>query len=237
MHIMKVKNMISKISFNVPKINFLGAKAVNKNTLERSPKNDEVNFSGVNLPVLDSDLKSLLDNSVFTFQKYNGKEFQGTIKEYFENSVIRYENMGRLGSLIHCTQTKDIADDIIKNGLDWTKTSRLKCGPGTYFSQSSVGGSEQGAGSVPIAAFYKGKKDKYPIFEPCFYEAVIYNKELMDKLDGICGNDKTKVINRYCHDLLQDEMGIDVLYASSGRSAGAFAVLNNDCMSLRRYGW
>lgn len=229
--------MISKISFNLPKVNFATTKAMINNNLERSPKSDQVSFSGANLLELDADLKSLLDNSVFTFQKYNGKEFCGTIKEYLENSIIRYENTDRLGTLIHCTHTKEVADDIIKNGLDWTKTSRMKCGPGTYFSQSLFGGSEQGAGSVPIVAFYNGKKDKYPIFEPCFYEAIIYNKELAETLGKLCGSDKTKVINKYCHDLLQDEMGIDVLYASSGRSAGAFAVINNDCMFLKRYGW
>ena len=66
--------MISKISFNVPKINFSNTNATSKNTLERSPKTDTVSFSGnCECPACNNELpeglKETLDNKVFTFKK------------------------------------------------------------------------------------------------------------------------------------------------------------------------
>lgn len=205
--------------------------ANNNNTLERVPSKDSVSFSGAVNNSAEDKVKDLLDNTAFEFKKANGDVFKGTIKEYFEDSIINHNSTKNL-SLVHCTTSKEAANSIIENGLDWQKTGRMKCGPGTYFAMSTFGGSEQGAGSIPIEGTYIGDKDEYPVFSKNFYEAVTYNQDLQNAVAEIVPDNTNKAVNKYCHDLLQDDMGIDLLYASSGYGTGAYAVINNDCMKL-----
>lgn len=183
----------------------------------------------------DEDFKKAIEDKVFTFEKANGDTFEGTIKEYFKSCIVNKRPTDNT-YMYHCTTTKDVALDIIENGLDWTKTGRMKAGPGTYFSPSTMGGSEQGAGSVPIEGVYIGNKREYPVFEMNFYEAVDGHREI-EKIASEFGEDTRKIVNKYCHDLLCDEMGIDFLYASTGRGTGAYAVLNNDCLRLSKCYW
>ena len=160
--------MINSASFNP--IQFRGSIAYNPS----------VNFKGADKSTsLKEHVKKELDNKVFTFTKYDGEEFKGTIREYFENSITNKRAINNV-YMYHCTDSKNTALSIIKNGLDWTKTNRMKAGPGTYFSPSSVGGMEQGAGSVPIEAHYIGDKREYPVFETNFYEAMMETPEIMD---------------------------------------------------------
>ncbi len=223
--------MISKVNFdNSPIINYKSNYNQTNNNLERSPLTDTVCFKGKQENELTPELKEILDNKIFQFKKNNGELFEGTIKDYFENSIINWqEAQGK--SFIHCTSTKDTAEKIIKEGLDWQKTSRMRCGPGTYFSPSAAGGYEQGGGSVSIKAEYLGLKDKYPVFEPCFYEAVQQNNELKNILPV---QNSPKLLNKYCHDLLQNDLDIDFLYAGSGRGVGAYVVINDDCVKLSK---
>lgn len=222
--------MISKVSFNtfVPK-------ALNNrtmaNTLERSPKQDSVSFSGIKASEVSSELKEILDKAVFKFKKYNGEIFEGTIKEYLQNChrLKGDTRFIRESGIIHNTYSED-ALAMIKNGLDWTKTSRVQCGPGTYFIPCQ----NFNYGPVAIEAKYTGKMKEMPVFEKNFYEAIVYNKELRDIVEKSNPENPNKVLNKYCHDLLTNDMGIDVLY-SPNRESGCYVVLNDKSVNLRPY--
>ncbi len=201
------------------------------NTLEKSPKYDCVSFGCTSKGEIPSDIKKILDNKVFTFEKDDGKIFKGTIKEYINNSIIGTNDINNVSSFIHCTSSKEVGKQIIKKGLDWTKTSRMKCGPGTYFLPSMAGCMEQGGGSVAIEGKYIGNKRQFTIFEPNFYTAIDSNIEINDAVKN------RYYVNKYCHDYLEKDLGIDILYAASGRGVGSFVVVNDKCMRLSRYGW
>lgn len=230
--------MISAIQFL--KTQPLYSTAQNKqnyfSSLERTPSKDTVSFGSSCYQELSPELKEMLDNTEFTLRKYNGEIFTGTIREYLHHSVINKRSAKNI-KLIHCTQLRETAEEILRKGLDWTKTSRMKCGPGTYFSQSVADSMEQGAGSVPIEGEYIGDKENYFIFEPRFYEAINYNQEIEQAVSQKQEGNPTQLVNKYCHDILQNEMDIDFLYAASGRCSGAFVVLNNNCMKLSKHGW
>ena len=64
--------------------------ANNNNTLERVPNKDCISFSGAVNKSGEDKVKELLDNTAFEFKKANGDVFKGTIKEYFEDSIINH---------------------------------------------------------------------------------------------------------------------------------------------------
>ncbi len=238
--------MISKVSFS-KHINKFSSKNqyFGFNSLERCPKVDTVSFGSMSNSIqaqdgsLPKDVAELLDNKVFKFQDDNGEVFKGTLKDYLKDSVIGYRDISPYMSFIHNTQCKETANEIIRKGLDWTKTNRMKCGPGTYFTTSYGAGSEFGSGSVPVEGVYIGNKNKFCVFKPCFYEAVTSNKDLISSVNKLLGGNKEKLadeyVNKYCHDYLQYDMGLDFIYAGAGRGVGAFVVLNDKCMSMQRH--
>ena len=230
--------MLSKISASILKnVSFKGnTNTTTNNKLEKSPSKDCIEINSKNNQTISPEVKRVLDSMVFPFKKNNGEVYEGTIKDYLKSSVIGTRPMRNI-SLIHCTSTKDTAEQMIKTGLDWTKTGRMKCGPGSYFSPSAAGGTEQGAGSIPVEGIYIGNKKEYAIFEPCFYEAIESQTELKELVSKLQDEDARKTINKYCHDFIQDEMGIDILYASSGRGVGSYVVFNDKCMKLQKYNW
>lgn len=231
MEIKRKVSMISGISFT-SLYPFKQAGAINTtNKLEKSPKYDCVSFCSTSKGEIPSDIKKILDNKVFTFEKDDGKIFKGTIKDYINNSIIGTNDINNGFSLIHCTSSKEVGTQILRKGLDWTKTSRMKCGPGTYFLPSMAGGMEQGGGSVAIEGRYIGNKRNFTIFEPNFYTAIDDNIQINDAVKN------RYYVNKYCHDYLEKDLGIDILYASSGRGVGSFVVVNDKCMRLSRYGW
>ncbi len=198
-----------------------------------------------NVEILDK-IHNLLNNKIYVFKNYKNKEFKGTIKKYLEGSIISKKEVNRCAfPIYHCTTVKYNVDKILENGLDWRKniTNRMNCGPGTYFCYS-VGECEfYGIGHNAIQASYKGDKKFYPIFEPCFYQAIANNQDILNdikNIKNIAKNtakniDADRILADYCHDVLANEIDIDFLYASTGRAGGAIVVLNNDCMSLSRY--
>lgn len=210
-----------------------------KNKLERTTYQDIISFSAnKESSGISEKTKEMLDNTKFIFIKNNGEKFEGTIKEYLKNSIIRKSRIFPRMSMFHCTQTKETGENIIKSGLDWTKTIRKKCGPGTYFSMSSIGGEEYGSGSVPIEGKYIGDKTEYPVLEPCFYQAIENNPNIIQAVSKYeQSEDISSVINKYCHDVLCNDMGIDFLYASTGRAGGCYVVLKDNCMKLSKFGW
>lgn len=230
--------MISNICFfklntNTPVIK----KQATTNKLQRSPKADVVNFGAKDLNMVPKDIVDCLDNENFEFKTKDGNVFIGTIKEYLNDCIVGYRDIPRNFSITHCTHCKDTAQKIINDGLDWTKTTRMKCGPGTYFAMGCSAGSEFGSGGVPIKGIYIGDKKEYCVFKPCFYEAITgntgLNARIKDLLDGDKNNLHLKYISRYCHDYLQYDLGLDFLYAGAGRGTGAFVVLNDKCMRLQ----
>ncbi len=223
--------MVSGISFtSLSSIKQANVKNTN-NQLERSPQYDCVSFGCTSKGEIPADIKETLDNTIFTFKKSNGRVFKGTIRDYINNSIKGTQDIPGYFSLIHCTSSKEVATQILRKGLDWTKTSRMKCGPGTYFLPSMAGGMEQGGGSVAIEGTYIGNKRKYTIFAPNFYTAIDDNIEINDAVKN------RYYVNKYCHDYLEKDLGIDILYASSGRGVGSFVVVNDKCMRLSRCGW
>lgn len=234
--------MISKISyFPTHKIYLNNINNYKTNSFQRTPKNDIVSFSASAENKIPNNIKETLDRKVFTLKKDNGELFEGTIKEYFENSIINKVST-KYTNFIHCTPTKEIANNIIENGLDWTKTKRMRLGPGTYFSPSAAGGTEQGGGMVPIEAEYIGNKKEYPVFEQNFYNGILDNQEIKNTVRELLKENTSKyttedIIDIYCHDIIEKEMGIDFLYGATGRGVGAYAVYNNDCVKLSKYYW
>ncbi len=230
--------MLSKIlSFQMPAIKMqTSSNSVRNNILERSPKTDTVSFGRSKETEIPEATKKVLDTTSFKFTKNNGEIFEGTIKDYLKSSLICRRPFDE-PSLIHCTDTKQTAEDIINNGLDWTKTGRMKCGPGTYFSVSQAASMEQGTGSIALEGTYIGDKNKFATFEPSFYTAIDGNPDILNAVSKVQDGNERNTINKYCHDFIMDEMGVDILYASSGRCVGAFVVLNDNTMKLSKYGW
>ena len=228
--------MLSKISFGQSNWQ-ISNNSGKYSSIKQYPIKDSVSFSACKNTNISSELETILDNQSFTFKKHDGSEFKGTIREYLNDSIINPTAPIREVPLIHCTATKEIAEDIIQNGLDWTKTGRMKCGPGTYFSLSMADSIGQGAGSVAIQGEYTGDQNEMGIFEPCFYTAIEGNKEILDLIKKTQGGNENKILNEYCHNILMNEMGYDIIYAASGRTSGAYVVLNDNCMKLSKYNW
>ena len=204
--------------------------------VDKTPQQDVVEITRTD----EKAIKDVLDKKVFSFDTNDGKKgkFIGTIREFFEHSIISKRRVSKDETMYHCTSTKENANRILENGLDWTKTSRMICGPATYFSGASMGGAEQGAGSIVIQGRYKGSMKEYPIFSPCFYKAIQYNNQIKQTIIEVSGeNDVYKKLNKYCHDLILYDMGIDFLYAGSGYNVGAYAVFNDECMELSKFNW
>ncbi len=237
--------MISKISFNAPKISFGNASEAPVNTvktLERSPQSDTVNFSGkCSCPVcnegeLPQELKDIFDNKTFTFKKADGSEFEGTIKEYLEDSILYWDKdrMQYAGGLIHNTYFEN-AKEMIENGLDYSKNYRVQAGPGTYFAAFQ----DLRYGKIAVEGSYSGPQKEMPVFERRFYDGIMDNNEIKETaakyVNENAPSDKTyKLVNKYCHDVLVNELGIDILYCAMGAES-CFVALNDDTMSLRAY--
>lgn len=231
--------MLSKIlSSQIPILNNQNStnNIKRNNILERSPQSDTVSFGSSKKAEIPPETKKVLDTTSFTFRKNDGEIFEWTIKDYLKSSLICRRPFNA-SSLIHCTGTKETAEDMIKNGLDWTKTGRMKCGPGTYFSVTQAASMEQGTGAVTVEGTYIGDKNKFATFEPCFYTAIDGNTEILNAVSEVQNSDARSTINKYCHDFLMDEMGIDILYAASGRCVGSFVVLNDKAMQLSKHDW
>lgn len=233
--------MIKATSLSQPRINFSLSNAVRSsmvNTLERTPMADSINFCGKckekSLPV---ELKEIFDNKVFDFKKLDGTDFRGTIQEYLESSIMRYDDLmiraAYSGGLIHSTNFES-ATDILENGLDYSKSSRIQAGPGTYFA----GFQDSNYGSCALSATYMGDMKEMPVFEPQFYDAIMENEELKAIARKFAPTEKEsyKLTNKYCHDILVDKMGVDVLYCNMGMDS-CFVVLNDDKFELRPYNY
>ena len=233
--------------------------AVKQNALERSTKSDTVNFTGSPVKLLneaEQKLQAALNEKAFDFEKQDGTKFFGTLKEYFESCVVNWEAPNRWDEFFHCTSSKEVGREMIKTGLDWTKTKRMRCGPGTYFSANAMDAKMQSGGGAIIQANYIGKKKTHPIFSHEFYEAVSDNEAVKSFVKQFVDKDSESALNKYCHDLIQNglektktvvkdgkevvskkKVKIDYLDAGSGYGAKATIAVNNDCMKLSPYGW
>ena len=181
------------------------------------------------------DFKKEFDDKIFTFEDEKGKVFKGTIKEFLEDSIAnvrRIENGDK--TMYHATTSRDVAMDIIKDGLDWKRTNRMRCGPGTYFAPCAEEARMQVGTGIILEGVYRGDKKTYPVLKSKYYDSIEKNKELRELAKEY--NLGIGAVNEYCHDLMQHDMGIDFFYSSPGYG-GAYVVVNNDCLSLSTYGW
>lgn len=172
-------------------------------------------------------LRQLLDNAEFEFEFLNGETFNGTIKQFNLNSIINWKDTENIKGILHNTQ-KESAIDILKNGLNWKKTSRKHFGPGTYFSMVQ----DITYGKAAVEGNYIGEKKKYPVLKERYYEAILNNNKLQETLEEN-GFDVAD-LDEYCHEILTKDLGIDILYGG-GRSGGCFVALDNDCLKLKPY--
>lgn len=235
--------MISKISslnlnLNSPCINTKKPNA--DNPLERTPKADTVSFSGKcsqaksNKSDLPQELKDAFDNKVFKFKKESGEVFEGTIREYLESSISCWSDV-RLSvvksGVIHSTMLEN-ALEMLDSGLDYSKNYRVQAGPGTYFA----GYQDMNYGNIALEGTYTGDMAEIPVFESKFYDGIMNNQEIIKLAEGFAParEESYKLTNKYCHDLLVNEMGIDILYCAMG-SNSCYVALNDDKMSLRPY--
>jgi len=202
---------------------------------ERTPKTDMVSFKGISK---QDAIKEMLDTKVFEFKKYDGKTYLGTIREYLKDSLVSHTRIDRYTELYHAAYTTNSADRMVEEGLNWRKTGRTKCGPGTYFCESYIAGAESCGASLRaiVEGRYIGKKPQCPIFETCFYDAITSNPEIGKSIKQIDGSRNVyETINEYCHDILADEMGIDILLSSSGMAGPCYVVLNDKSVRIKRY--
>ncbi len=216
------------ISFSNP-VSTLDFDEKETRTSENVPKNVQ-EYLGCDLKHLDK-AKEILNDAVFEF-KLDGEKFEGTLQEYFEHCIINPKGYLPRCEIYHGISKENI-DSMLSEGLDYTKTVREKCGPGTYFTGGM--GSIFSYGGAMLKGEYCGKQETMPVFSPNFYTAVVNHPEIGRVLKDEIGPCNAGRLLKVCaHDILTDNMGIDILYASGGRSEGCFVVLNDDCMHLSK---
>lgn len=227
--------MIQKISLFLPKVNFKGNSNVKitSNRFEKTPDVDEVTISKKKLTG-EEQFKEIMDNKVFTFAKSDGSEFVGTIKEYFENSIIDWSEKAMStprGGVIHSTYW-ECAKDILENGLDADKASRVQAGPGAYFAAFQ----DMNYGKIAVSGRYTGSQKELPAFEKRFYDGIMGNSEILAIAKDFSdeNQDAYKLVNRYCRDLLKNEMGIDILYCAMGMNS-CYVALDDSKMHVEPY--
>ena len=166
--------------------------------------------------------------------KYNTNEFQHSfngvnynLKAQSANDMCKYGHLKDVSRIEYFKEIEDrflvgYAITVTNQSSAWKKISSYKQ---TDFEFSLEDG------SVPIEGIYIGEKESYPIFENRFYDSVINNDDILNAVSKLTIDNPIKAINRYSHNLLCDDMGIDLLYASSGYGTGAYVVLNNKCMN------
>lgn len=206
--------MISGISFAaLPKINFKGGtEKPYSNNLERTPQTDTLNLREIS--------REEKKEPVYQFKLGDGSPFEGTVKEFLEASIIRW-NKADDQTMYHVPYTTDDGEQMLKEGLNWKKTRRMQAGPGTYFSPSLGCGEFSGLGYKAIEGRYIGDKKEYPVMEKGFY-------------DRLC--EGAPITAAEYHDIMVNDLGVDFIYAGTGRAGGAYVVLNDNCMSLKK-GW
>lgn len=176
--------------------------------------------------------KEVLKDAVFEFD-LDGEKFEGTLQEYFEHCIINPKGHMPTGEIYHGTMQENV-NSMLSKGLDYTKTNREKCGPGTYFTGGM--GSIFSYGGAMLKGEYHGKQKTLPVFSPNFYTAVVNQPDIEDKLKEEVSSSCAagKLLKVCAHDILANDMGIDMLYASGGRSEGCFVVLNDNCIRLSK---
>lgn len=179
-------------------------------------------------------LKNIFDNKEFHFTRNDGTEFDGTIKEYFEESIMQYSK-ARMetakSGLIHSTRLEN-AVSMVENGLDYSKNYRVQAGPGTYFAAFQ----DMSYGNIAVEGTYMGDKKKIPVFESQFYDAIMHNEDIQAIAQEFSTEDIAayKNINKYCRDLMVNEMGIDVLFCAMGTES-CWVVLNDETFDVQPY--
>lgn len=184
---------------------------------------------------LDSRLKDYLDNTKFEIADKNGIKRMMTVKEAIEGSILRSYDIDI--PLFHATYTKEIGEQIIKNGFDPNKISRTQFGPGFYFSGSE--GAAMQYNSAVLVADCKGKCAHVdgPYFDR-ITDSGIYGKlaefielPMQEYGFGTVGHDVCrKLLFEYTRNMIVNELGYDMAYGSS-RVDSCYAIYNPKAIS------
>lgn len=190
---------------------------------------------------LDRRIVEFLDNQKFEIEDVRtGQKKSMTIKEAIDSAIVRTYDVDT--SAYHATWTREVGEQIIKNGFDPSKISRTKLGPGFYFSAAEGGAFEYS--SCILMADFKGNCAQ--VTGP-FYEKIMdsYPGQALANFIGLKSKDYdlgmaeseicTKLINEYARDYFVNGLGIDMAYGSSGRFETCYAVYNPDAISNVRF--
>lgn len=190
---------------------------------------------------LDKRIVDFLDNQKFEIEDVKtGQKSLKTIKEAIDSAIVRTYDVDT--SAYHATWTREVGEQIIKNGFDPSKISRTKLGPGFYFSAAEGGAFEYS--SCILMADFKGNCAQ--VTGP-FYEKIMdsYPGHALANFIGLKSKDYdlgmaesevcTKLINEYARDYLVNDIGVDMAYGPSGRFETCYAVYNPDVISNTRF--
>ena len=163
---------------------------------------------------LNSLIKKMLDESQFVFD-VDGKSKLMTIKDYTKANIreIRKYNKDRYWGMYHATFTKEVADQIIKNGFDYKKISRAQHGPGIYLAFAEGQAMQYGSSKLRIDITKNGKE---ALLNPGWYKQV-ESSGAASKVRKFTGADSKKVgqaVNEYVRSYLADELGCNLGYAN-----------------------
>lgn len=188
---------------------------------------------------LDERLKCYLDNTKFNIATSGGEKKSMTIKEAIESSIFREYDVDL--NLYHATFTKEVGEQIIKEGFDPNKISRTQFGPGFYFSPSE--GAAMAYNSAILRADCKGKCAHV---DGPYFDRITDSNVTSDiaKFIGLSSkgygtgtqehNVARRVLHEYTRNMIIDELGYDMAYGSS-RFDSCYVVYNPKAISNIRF--
>lgn len=188
---------------------------------------------------VDEKIKNFLDTEKFEIKAHDGSKKLMTIREAIEESIVQTDNVN--ATLFHSTFVKENGQQIIDNGFDPNKISRVQLGPGFYFS-----GSEGGAREYNSCVLKADCKGKTAIFNEPYYERIV-SSGIPSKLAEFIGFSSKdygtgmiefqmtdKILNEYTRNLIVDELGYDMAYGRAKQDT-CYVVYNPDAISNIRF--
>ena len=179
---------------------------------------------------LNSLVKKMLDEAKFVLDK-DGKTELMTIKEYTKANILKIQkyNKDRYWGMYHATFSKQVADQIIKNGFDYKKISRAQHGPGIYLAFAEGQALQYGSAKIKLDIIKDGKE---VVFKPKWYDQVA-NSKIYNRIRKFtnCGEEKAKLaLNEYVRSYIVDELGCNLGYAN-----GELICFNPEVMGKLRH--
>ena len=210
---------------------------------------------GREVDVLVPGIKEEMDSRIFKFTDANCNEFEGTVKDIIERHIIYDDNLkDKYERMFHGTD-KNYIKDILENGPDVTRSSRVVFGPGMYFALSEGDAQAYSDGKL-LADIVKttrqnGEQGKFVRVNGAYYDRMAQS-DVMRTLGKLLGTEVTgadyqgntpyyvptskmsvqnKVLNEYCRRILVDELGIDAAFALDSAYHTCIVVFNPDSIT------